>query len=136
MSAIESIIRQLRDELAALEDATDRIRRALAVFEPERAPATLHVVGADGIESLHHCDQCDDAFSTKQGLSMHKTRRHKPAPATAPPPAVSADRLALRCDDCDETFPVGPVKPLVSHVLLEHARDIRPHERQPRAAES
>jgi hypothetical protein len=138
------VTRALIEYLVELDARRAAIVGALELLRPTAAAPAAASPPPAPLE-LHRCDQCDDAFATKQGLNMHRARRHRPGspPAAAPadPPApelryesgpVDADKFALRCEDCDFTTPVGPIRPLTAHALIEHGRELLQAERQPR----
>lgn len=134
--SIDRACSELRAALANLDTERARIVSALELLD--FATVAAPPIAAPPPLELHRCDQCEDAFATKQGLNMHRTRRHRPGSPTVaadPPktPPADVDEIALRCEDCDFTAPVGPIRPLAAHVLAEHGRhELLVTERRPR----
>lgn len=96
------------DKLAA---ALDRINEAIDALTPDKdepadqtrpetpsSPKKKNPVPAGGTFS---CDDCDRAFKTKHGLSVHRARTHKKPSRAKPTPAATT---GFPCDDCDRAF--------------------------------
>lgn len=133
IEGLEARLVELLDErLEALVDDIANLEAVLAADKAELKRLTrrrLALVPSPAAEAAQHrcdVDECGRTFASQQGLSMHKTRSHKPA--EAPAPATDPTKPYV-CETCETPFRRESL--LKQHTLNDHNRPATDAERTP-----